>query len=136
MATNSKSRKPAARSNGSLLSAPFRPGKDGVVYFYFWIKFMDRLPTAAKGASAHAALKSQAHMLIVDVDGSHQEAFAPFSFDLKQSGAKKGSGQFSVKWLPPGTPRKQAEAWIKSAEGKAWAGDYPTALSSFTIRVF
>lgn len=134
MGTAKKSGKSAAPLGGTLLSAPFKPGKDGVVYFYFWLKFIDRLPAAGRAKLSPALIKSYTNMMIVDVDGTHREAFAPFAFDLKQS--SKGNGQFGMKWLPPGTTRKAAEAWIKSADGKAWAGDFPTALSSFSIRVF
>lgn len=135
MATTKKSGKSAAPLGGTLLSTPFKPGKDGIVYFYFWVKYIDKLPAASKGKLSPALIKSYTNMMIVDVDGTHREAFAPFAFDLKH-GSKGSSGQFGMKWLPPGTTRKAAEAWIKSAEGKAWAGDFPTALSSFSIRVF
>ena len=46
MATAKKSGTSAASVSGTLLSAPFKPGKDGIVYFYFWVKYADKLPTA------------------------------------------------------------------------------------------
>jgi hypothetical protein len=136
MATTRKSGSSAASAGGTLLSAPFKPGKDGIVYFYFWVKYADRLPTAGKARLSPAVLKSYTDMVIVDVGGSHKDAFAPFAFDLKHGPGNAGKGQFGLKWLPPGTTRQAAAAWIKSSEGKAWAGDFPTALSSFSIRVF
>lgn len=136
MATAKKSGTSASPVGGTLLSAPFKPGKDGIVYFYFWVKYADKLPASGKAKLSPAVLKSYTNMVIVDVDGTHQNAFAPFAFDLKQSSGQGGKGQFAMKWLPPGTTRKDAEAWIKSTEGKQWAGDFPTALSSFSIRVF
>ncbi|MDX2220229.1 MAG: hypothetical protein SF172_14530 [Burkholderiales bacterium] len=136
MATARKSRTSAASASGTLLSAPFKPGKDGIVYFYFWVKFIDKLPPAGKAKLSPALLKSYTSVMIVDVDGTHREAFAPFTFDLKHKPGQNGKGQFSMKWLPPGTTRKSAEAWIKSTDGKEWAGEFPTALSSFSIRIF
>lgn len=136
MAATKKSGTSASPTSGALLSAPFKPGKDGIVYFYFWVKYVDKLPTAGKATLSPAVLKSYTNMVIVDVGGHHRDAFAPFSFDLKHGPGKGGKGQFGMKWLPPGTTRKTAEAWIKSKEGKEWAGEFPTALSSFSIRVF
>lgn len=136
MATGKKSGTTSKTTTGTLLSSAFKPGKDGVVYFYFWVKYMDKRPAPTKGKVTAALMKSQTNVVLVDVNGMHKDAFAPFCFDLKHVQKKAGKGHFGLHWLPPGTTRKVAEAWIKSDDGKAWAGDYDTAMSTFSIRVF
>jgi hypothetical protein len=136
MAATKKSAKSAASVTGTLLSTPFKPGKDGIVYFYFWMKYIDKPLPKGKAALSPTLMKAPAKMTIVDVGGDCVEEFAPFAFDVKHLKPKPGHGQFAVKWITPGSTRKQAEAWIKSADGKAWAGDFATALGTFCIRVF
>ncbi|MBL8515715.1 MAG: hypothetical protein JNM76_02000 [Betaproteobacteria bacterium] len=118
------------------------------------MKFTTKAPVSSRGRAALALSRSDTTVQIVDhlrasrvmladttvqivdhnmaMTGGHPLV----TLDLKQPKSARSAGQFSAKMLPPGTNRKQAEAWIGSKEGKTWACGDPVALSATAIRMF
>jgi hypothetical protein len=119
-----------------VLHEAFQPGEDGHTYLYHWVKFEGTPPPAKAGTPAARVLKPDTTVSIVDHDYLREGPFRCLSYEIKAPKAARSEGQFSMHWLPPGTSRKQAEAWGKSREGKEWAGDEPIAMGSIAMRMF
>jgi hypothetical protein len=153
MVSTKKTTTKGSQPSRGVLHKAFQPGKDGYAYLYHWVKFAARAPVTGRGKAAIALSRSDTTVSIVD----HEEPSRAMrsdttvsivdhnmaatgdrylvTLDLKQPKTARSSGQFSAKMLPPGTNRKQAEAWISSKEGKAWAAGQPVALSAIAIRM-
>lgn len=158
MATKRKTGGNSARTtgmpSGGLLHKSLQPGNDGYAYLYHWLKFVTKPPVPAKGKAAGRLMRSDTTVAVVHHEMSSR-ALTPATtisivdhsmsdssegdlvcLDLKAPKSVRASGQFVAHMLPAGTTRKDAEAWITSKPGKAWAGDEPTALAALAIRIF